>query len=253
MEKFLFAGEIQLHIGTELYNKVGFMDIEELKLKLRTIKESGWVVSKRRGDTGVGYTLETLLGIKENNLKDPDLGDIEVKSQRKNVSNRITMFTFNRAAWKISQKQLIENYGYVDSTGRKALYCTVSTKPNPQGLSLKVEEEKLRLYHADGTLIAEWNIKNLVETFKQKMPALVVVMADSRINSEEKEEFYFNEAYFLKNPDINNFIYLLKENVIIVDIRMHIKKNGAVRNHGTAFRIDEKYLYICFADKVRLV
>jgi len=32
---------------------------------------------------------------------------------------------------------------------------------------------------------------------------------------------------------------------------MHLKKNGTVRNHGTAFRIDEKYLYLCFADKER--
>ena len=41
--------------------------------------------------------------------------------------------------------------------------------------------------------------------------------------------------------------------IIIVDIRMHIKKNGAVRNHGTAFRIDEKFLYLSFSKKVKLV
>jgi len=85
------------------------------------------------------------------------------------------------------------------------------------------------------------------------MPAVVVVMADTRINSEEKEEFYFNEAYLLKNPDINNFIDLIKKDIIIVDVRMYLKKNGTVRNHGTAFRIDEKYLYLCFADKERLI
>lgn len=229
------------------------MDVNELKEKLKAIKDLGWIASKRRGNTGIGYTLETLLGIKENNLKDPDFGDIELKSQRKDVSNRITMFTFNRAVWKKRQKDLIEKYGYVDSTGRKALYCTVNTRPNPQGLYLKVEDEKLRLYYVDNTLIAEWDIKNLVDTFQQKMPALVVVIADSRINSEGREEFHFNEAYYLKNPDINNFIHLLKKDIIIVDIRMHLKKNGAVRNHGTAFRIDEKYLYLCFADKERLI
>ncbi|MCD6171629.1 MAG: hypothetical protein J7J36_04355 [Thermoplasmata archaeon] len=163
------------------------------------------------------------------------------------------MFTFNRAVWKIRQKNLIEKYGYVDSNGRKALYCTVNTRPNAQGLYLKVDGKKLRLYHINNTLIAEWDIKDLVETFRKKMPALVVVIADTRINSEEREEFYFNEAHLLKNPDINNFIHLLKKDIIIVDIRMHIKKNGAVRNHGTAFRIDEKYLYLCFADKERLI
>ena len=197
--------------------------------------------------------MESLLDVKENNLKLPDFGDIELKSQRKNVSNRVTMFTFNRAVWKIRQKDLIEKYGYIDTNKRKALYCTSNTKPNNQGLYLEVEEDNLILNHVDGTLIAEWKINNLIKAFKEKMPALIVVFADTRINSEEKEEFYFNEAYFLKNPDIDNFIDLLKKNIIIVDIRMHIKKNNAVRNHGTAFRIDEKFLYLSFSKKVKLV
>ncbi len=229
------------------------MDINELRERLEQIKNMGWVVSKRRGNTGIGYTLENLLHIKENNLKDPDFGRIELKSQRREVSNRITMFTFNKAVWKIRQKDLIERYGYVDSTGRRALYCTVNTRPNPQGLYLKVENEKLKLYHVDGTLLAEWHINNLAERFKQKMPALVVVIADSRISYGGKEEFYFNEAYFLRNPNIDTFIHLLKKDKIIIDIRMHIKRNGAVRNHGTAFRIDEKYLYLCFKDRERLI
>ncbi len=232
------------------------MDINEVKEKLKEIKKLGWVISKRRGNTGIGYTLEMLLGIKENNLKDPDFDEIELKSQRRNVSNRVTMFTFNRAVWKMRQEDLIKNYGYVDTTGRRALYCTVNTKPNPQNLYLSIEEKeekKLQLYHSTGILIAEWKIADLVNTFRQKMPALVLVIADNRINSEGREEFYFNEAYYLKNPDIDNFIYLLKNDKIVVDIRMHLKKTGTVRNHGTAFRIDEKDLYFCFQYKEKLI
>ena len=231
------------------------MDIKELKDKLKKVKSMGWVISKRKGNTGIGYTLESLLDIKENNLKTPDFGNIELKSQRKNVSNRITTFTFNRAVWKIKQKDLIEKYGYLDATDRKSLYCTVNTNPNQQGLYLRVEDTDtmLELRHIDGTLIAEWKIKDLIRTFQEKMPALVEVLADTRINSEEKEEFFFNEAYFLKKPDMDNFMDLLKKDIIIVDIRMHIKKNGAVRNHGTAFRIDERFLYLCFAKKIKLI
>jgi len=229
------------------------MEIEELKDKLREVKDKGWIISKRRGNTGIGYTLESLLDIEENNLKTPDFGNIELKSQRKNVSNRITMFTFNRAVWKIKQKDMIETYGYIDATNRKALYCTVNITPNQQGLYIKVEDELLRLYHVDGTLIAEWKIKDLVKTFQEKMPALIEVLADTRINSEGKEEFFFNEAYFLKNPDIDNFIALVKKGIIIIDVRMHLKKNGAVRNHGTAFRIDEQFLLLCFANKEKLI
>ena len=72
------------------------MTIAELKDKLSGINQMGYVVSLRRGSTGIGHTLETLLGLEENNLKTPDFGDIELKSQRNGVNNRVTMFTFNR-------------------------------------------------------------------------------------------------------------------------------------------------------------
>ncbi len=229
------------------------MEIQQLKEKLKGIKTNGYVVSKRKGNTGIGYTLETLLKIKENNLKTPDFGKIEIKSQRRNVSNKVTMFTFNRAAWKIKQKDLIEKYGYTDTNKRLSLYCTANSKPNNQGLYLKIEDEALRLYHVNKELVAEWQVIDLVETFKNKMPALVVVYADSRINSDEKEELWFNESYLLKNPDKDNFIDLIKKDIIIVDIRMHLKKTSAVRNHGTAFRIDEKFLNLCFGIKEPLL
>lgn len=48
------------------------MGIDELKEKLSALKEGGYVVSMRRGNTGIGYTLETLLGVDENNLQTPE-------------------------------------------------------------------------------------------------------------------------------------------------------------------------------------
>ena len=77
------------------------MNISYLKDKLSEINQMGYVVSLRKSNTGIGYTLETLLGLEENNLKTPDFGDIELKSHRNGVSNRVTMFTFNRGVWKM--------------------------------------------------------------------------------------------------------------------------------------------------------
>ena len=151
------------------------MDIAQLRERLSEIKQRGYVVSLRRGNTGIGYTLETLLELDENNLRTPDLGDIELKSQRNGVSNRVTMFTFNRGVWKIRQRELIERYGYVDTNGRPSLYCTVDSKPNNQGLYLKVEEDTVRLYHVDNTRIAEWLGEVVIDRFRSKMPALVMV------------------------------------------------------------------------------
>ena len=44
------------------------MTLLELKRKLRAIQALGFVKTHRTGDTGIGKTLEDLLGIKENNM-----------------------------------------------------------------------------------------------------------------------------------------------------------------------------------------
>lgn len=229
------------------------MDIKTLIAELEKIKNMGYIVSMRKGNTGIGYTLETLLGITENNIKLPDLGEIELKSKRKNASTPVTMFTFNRAVWKIKQLDVIKSYGYTDTTGRQALYCFVSTKPNQQGLFLKTTKDSLQMFHKDGNLVAEWQEDSLIGTFLKKMPALVVVQAETRINSEEREEFHYNEAYLFSKPSAKKLLTMIANDEILVDVRMHINLRGSVRNHGTAFRTDEMKLLNCFTSKTRLI
>lgn len=229
------------------------MDISELKDKLSEINQMGYIVSKRKSNTGIGYTLETLLGLKENNLKTPDFENIELKSQRKDATNRVTMFTFNRGVWKIRQREVIEKYGYIDTNDRPSLYCTVDTRVNNQGLSVKIEQDNVRLYHLDGNMIAEWKGENLIDSFIKKMPALVVVIADTRINSEGKEEFWYNEAFYLTEPNESDLLELIRQDIIIVDVRMHLKENKTVRNHGTGFRIEERFLNLCFGNRESLI
>ena len=65
----------------------------ELIKKLKKIKEMGWIRTHRDGNTGVGKTLEDLLGITENNIPGPNAAMIELKSARKNVSSMLTLFT----------------------------------------------------------------------------------------------------------------------------------------------------------------
>lgn len=228
------------------------MTIEQIREKLFEIKELGFVQSKRKGNTGIGYTLETLLGIAENNFKTPDFGEIELKSQRKGVTSRVTMFTFNKGAWLLKPSEAITRYGYFDENERKSLYCFVTSKPNNQGLFTRIDESAMQLYHTDGTLIAGWSVDSLMQAFDNKLPALVMVFADTRIVNE-REEFWFNQAYFLHTPSRENFIDSVRRDVILLDVRMHLKSHGAVRNHGTAFRIIEQFLPQCFAIKEILI
>ena len=230
------------------------MDIVQLTEKLSEIKQMEYVETLRKGDTGIGLTLETLLGVEENNLQTPDLGEIEIKSHRKRASSRVTMFTFNKGAGKIKQEEVIKQYGYIDcEKNRPALYCTPGSKPNRQGLYLKVEEENVRLYHVNNTLIAEWPGEALINAFREKFPALVMVLADTRTNSNKREEFWFNEAYFLTDPDQDNLLDLIKRGIVIIDVRMHLPKNKPVRNHGTGFRMSHRFLDQCFGRRERII
>lgn len=58
------------------------MNLMEFRREFGRVKKLGWVVSQRRGPTGVGHTLERLVGLEENNLALPDLGSVELKAHR---------------------------------------------------------------------------------------------------------------------------------------------------------------------------
>lgn len=52
-----------------------------------------WLLGTRQGNDGnQGNTLESLLGVKENNLKLPDLGEIELKTRKVETGSFVTLF-----------------------------------------------------------------------------------------------------------------------------------------------------------------
>lgn len=101
------------------------MDLEDVRIKLSDIKKKGYVKTLRRGPTGIGKTLETLLEIEENNISALDLGRIELKAHRENHTGLITLFTFNKNVWKMKQLDAIRKYGSRDRNGRLGLYYTI--------------------------------------------------------------------------------------------------------------------------------
>ncbi len=233
------------------------MNLKEVQSKLREIKDMGFIESLRRGPTGVGYTFESLFGVKENNLPIADIGGrVEIKSIRKDSQSLVTLFTFNRGVWHIPQKQLIKKYGYVDSKKRYALKNTVFyNRPAMQGISLEVDEEKNLINLIDNDtyqILATWDVYVIVGKFMTKLSRLLMVLADRKL-VDGREFFHYNEAYLLTDPSSRNFIKAFKNSSIGIDIRMHLKENGQVRNRGTAFRIREKDLIELYKHKRRLL
>ena len=222
------------------------MKLRKVVAKLQEIKNRGFIPSLRRGSTGIGYTFETVFGIQENNIPIPDIGGrVEIKTIRRGSQSLITLFAFNRGVWHIKQRNLIQNYGYIDEKGRYALKNTVFYgKTTSQGISLNVDENKNTIHLIDANtreILATWDIYVIVGTFMVKLSRLLIVIADRKLE-QGREHFHYNEAYLLTNPSPRNFLKAFKSSLIGIDLRMHLKESGIVRNRGTAFRIKEKDL-----------
>lgn len=232
------------------------MRLSELRTLLQGIKAQGYVPTERNGPTGVGHTLERRLGLAENNLPIPDIGGrVEVKATRSNWNNLITLFTFNRAVWSHSQKETIERWGYVDSDGQPALRSTVSTQePNALGLQLFLADDAgVHLVHVpSGTRLATWDIYHMIGKFVTKFGNLLFVRADSQMNGGP-EMFHYYWAAILSEPSAAAFRSSFDSGKVVIDVRMYLKPNGAVRNHGTGFRIMEADLPTLFGKVNQIV
>ena len=163
------------------------------------------------------------------------------------------MFTFNRGVWRIPQSSVINRYGYRDKSKRQALKCTVTVNPNPQGLRLITNNNGLQLRDQAGNIIASWDANSLMQYFAQKLPSLILVIADTRQDANGHEQFHYTQAYLLKNPSKRGLLKLIRQGHVVVDLRMHLKNKGQVRNRGTAFRVAEGNLLQCFTKRVNLM
>jgi len=90
------------------------MTLQQLRKKLKQIKKMNFVKTHRKGDTGIGKTLEDLLGIEENNIPLPDIGEVaELKSYRKEAKSMMTLFTLEPLPKGGDRDRLLLNgFGY---------------------------------------------------------------------------------------------------------------------------------------------
>jgi hypothetical protein len=220
------------------------MRIAEFKEKFKKIKDMGFVRTKRSGATGIGYTLESLLGISENNSANPDIEGAELKAHRTNVSVLITLFTFNNKVWKMPPLEAVKKYGSIDKDGRKGLYYTMTLKPNSAGLFLDVGKTEISVRHISGDIVAVWRLQALADRFIQKIPALLFVSTFTE-ERDGVEYFHYYRAQLMQGTSPELLLDQFRAENILVDLRLHDKGTMA-RNHGTGFRTYEDKLPLLF-------
>lgn len=217
----------------------------------RKICDMGWITTHRAGPTGIGKTLEDLLGIPENNIDGPDFGDYELKSCRMHSNNMLTMFT--RAPQPARANTYLRlKYGYSSGAydnDEKVLHATLSadrfTPIANTGHKLKIWCDIAGIYimSEGGVENVFWSRDALKRCFERKYKnKFVYAKAQSR-GSGASEQFRFVEAYEISGFDYEAFIHLLEEGKVYIDLRIgqyhNGPKKGKTHDHGTGFRIKE--------------
>lgn len=243
----------------------------ELFLKaMRNIECEGYIKSLRSGPTGIGKTLEEKLGIHENCIDMPDIGNVELKAERINSKSLLTLKTKSPEIRGANQR-LANTYGYkteesisinpnlniLHSTLSMNKFNTLNGKPF---LKLTLIDNRLYLEHSSDGIIdyAYWETSSLAKAIKKKYPQkkLYYVLADSKI-IDGVEHFHYSKAYFLEGFDETKLMECVKSGDIKIDLRIGMytsgKKRGKRHDHGTGIRVDINNIDQCFNKRIQIM
>jgi len=218
--------------------------LEKLKKQLEKIKNIGFIETHRAHDTGIGKTLEDLLKIKENNLRLPDVGDVELKAKRIDSGSMLTIATKSPEP-KGANKILFEKYKYFDEDWNYSLHSTVyGSRKNSQSLQVVFENNSLVLKNKLNIEVY-WPISVFNDVLRAKSDKILLVFAETKGERKTKnEQFHYTEAYLLSGLNINKFKTAIESDKLKIDIRIGVyrsgKNKGKYHDHGTGFRINKR-------------
>jgi len=253
----------------KIYNKKGL--IKEIK----SIAARGWHKSVKktkdtRNDGAVGNTLETLLGIKENNLPLPNASEWELKGQRSHTSSLVTLKHVEPSptALGIVSRILLPYYGWkhkqagirypatemsfrsttsakeftkrgfrilVDRNQAKVRFIFDSSKVNTREPEIKSWLDSVGQRVGLGPFEPEpyWGFEDLKYAIGEKMKNCFYVVADSKM-LDGREHFFYKELYLLYGFSFDSFLKCVEDGTILIDFDA---RTG--HNHGTKFRIKQ--------------
>jgi len=237
--------------------KTPFKNFDEFVQRLKEIKDMGFVKTHRSGNTGVGKTLEGLLGIEENNIPSPNAVNTELKSARRNAKSMLTLFTKSPLP-RSANTAILKQHGYPSKKKNKKneLHTTVNAKTyntikGRTGFKIEFQEDRIELVSSNQPL-GYWPKETLQSCFEEKLPKVCYVKAEAK-GQGKNEEFYYTEAWLLSGFSFENFIKLLESGDILVDVRIGQNPDGTTHDHGTGFRVSLNKLDLCFLNREKLM
>lgn len=228
------------------------------------IKNMGFVESKRKGNGGIGYTFETLLGKCEENFPIPDFNGIEIKTCRKNAKGNIHLFSATPDGdFLFPIERVLKYLGYPDKKiPTTAIFNMNFTAKEFSAIGWYKEgkiivNRKLKkvdfiartIYGEKFPLDTSWSFKMLEDRLNLKLKYLAIITADVKFVNRI-ESFHYNHIKFYKFKDFENFISLIEKGYIKVSFNIGVfrcnNKKGKIHDRGVGFSINKKYLDLLY-------
>ncbi len=235
------------------------MNKEEYELfkEFCRVRNMGWIKSMRNGPTGIGYTFESLLNKKEDNLQTPDYKNIEIKTMRYLSKKKIHLFscTPNKSEDNLIEK-IRNKYGYPDKEYPQYKVFNISlntkypTKIGYKKLFLKVNMEKkiiemicLTIFGIKSNLDVFWSFDTLEKIINSKIQEMAIVKACYK-KENNIDHFKYTRIDFYKLKSFDEFIKLIEKGTISITFKIGIWKDddklGQTHDRGTDFSLLEE-------------
>jgi len=238
------------------------MDTGKIRAEFLRIKELGYLpnVKSDKNDGGAGNTFEEHLGVAENNKRDPDFDNFEVKTKKLFLKSTspISLFTKSPTFPEGGDDYMRRNWGVPDSNYpdvlcfRTSLFAhRWSTAYGTSKLKVEVDRKRERVYlvkaDLDGRVIDRtiyWSFDD-IKSGARKLENLFLVDALVKEIDGKLHFKYVSATAYLEYVGNTDFIELLEQGVIQYDNRLGVygagtKREGKPHNHGGGFRIKKK-------------
>jgi hypothetical protein len=254
---------------------------ESLIKELKEIRDMGWILNARSGNSGgVGNTLEDLLGIEENNLPIPNAAEWEMKCQRANTTSLVTLFHMEPSprALRFVPRVFLPLYGWQHQeasgqygTEELSFRQTISgNQRSDRGFMVVVDHSQSKvLISFDASAVeprhkewldsvAEragldelnpqpyWGVEDLRNKAGTKLLNCFYVQAETK-REGGKEFFHYSNILILQGFSINGFLSGIEQGFIYVDFDA---RTG--HNHGTKFRLRQNKFSLLYSKRTKV-
>jgi len=262
---------------------------EELIEAFREVFQKGWNKSVKRtidarNDGAVGNTLESLLGISENNLPIPNAREWELKGQRKHTTSLVTLKHIEPSPTvaKVVPNVLLPHYGWkhkragtkypsgemsfrsttsatgftnrgfkivVDPNSSKVRFTFDASKADRTDPEISGWLNEVRQRVGLGPIVPEpfWGFEDLKYAIGSKIMNCFYVIADSKVENRH-EYFKYEELFILSGFSFDKFIKCIEEGDILIDFDA---RTG--HNHGTKFRMRQGRWTALYSDVTKAI